>query len=315
MQNEKKEITKLIKAEAKRLGFSNCKISKIEPLQKEGQSYKKWILQSFNGEMSYLQNHIDKKLNPKLLVENSKTVISLSLNYLPHKNGFGANQYKISKYAWGRDYHKVLKKMMKKLYAYIQSLDSNIEGRYFVDSAPVLDKVWAIKSGIGWMGKNTNIINKDEGSFFFIGEIITNLELIADKPVSSYCGNCTKCIDACPTNAIIDAYIIDARKCISYQTIEKKGAIDEAIVPNLNNYIYGCDICQDVCPWNKKSPITEIDDFKSDKLWHHFKISDFQSLDKITFEKIFEGSPIKRAGYDKIMCTIQQISSYKASKD
>ncbi len=303
----KKEITKLIKAEAKRLGFLDCGISQIEKLDSEETYLKEWLQKGFNAQMDYMGNNFEKRINPILLVPNAESVISVSINYFPGNITYKENQLKISKYALGRDYHKLMKKKLKQLFGYIEFLHPQIDGRFFVDSAPVLDKAWAEKSGLGWKGKHGLIINKDKGSFFFIGEIISNIKLEYDQPVASFCGSCTLCIDACPTQAITEPYSVDANKCISYQTIENKELIPESIINNIQNYLFGCDICQDVCPWNKKSVITHINDFGSRKDILELSLSDYENMNEETFNNTFNGTPIKRAGYQKIIQTLQQI--------
>lgn len=305
--DNRKHHTELIKAEAKRLGFSDCGISKAENLSSEKNRLKSWLDNGFNAEMGYMANNFEKRLNPTLLVPEAESVISVSLNYFPGKIEFNKHQPKISKYALGRDYHKVMKKMLKALFNFIHQFEPQLEGRYFVDSAPVMDRVWAKKSGLGWRGKHGLLINKDKGSFFFIGEIISNIQLKYDQAVSAYCGQCTACIDACPTSAITEPYVVDANLCISYQTIENAEAIPENIVTKLQNYLYGCDICQDVCPWNRKSVLTEIADFGSRKDLLELSFMDIASLDETEFNTLFNGTPIKRAGYQKILKTINQI--------
>lgn len=303
----RKHNTELIKAEAKRLGFSDCGISKVETLSSEKEKLERWLDNGFHAEMNYMAQNFEKRLSPALLVPNAQSVISVSLNYFPGSIEYTKDQPKISKYALGRDYHKVMKKMLKQLFAFIQSIEPQLEGRFFVDSAPVMDRVWAEKSGLGWRGKHGLMIHKDKGSFFFIGEIISSIHLEYDKPVNSYCGNCTACIDACPTTAITEPYIVDANRCISYQTIENANAIPENIISNIDHYIFGCDICQDACPWNKKSVLTEIKDFGSRKDLTELTYNDLEALDEESFNTLFNGTPIKRAGYQKIFKTVNQI--------
>jgi len=308
MLNSKQDITKLIKAEAKRLGFSFCGIALAENLSEEEDKLKNWLSKQQHAEMQYMENNLDKRLNPTLLVNGALSVISVALNYFPGETEHKKGDARISKYALGRDYHKVIKKMLKQLFAFIQNIDNNLEGRIFVDSAPVMDKAWAEKSGLGWRGKNGNIINKEIGSFFFIGEIICNLDLEYDQAVNSFCGTCTKCIDACPTHAIVKDYIVDAKKCISYQTIENKDFIPIDIINNISDYIFGCDICQDVCPWNNKAVITEISDFATRKDLLSINYQDYKNMSEEIFDKTFNGTPIKRAGYKKIQQTVKQIN-------
>jgi epoxyqueuosine reductase len=311
---QKEKISDLIKAEAKRLGFFSCGISKVENLKSEETFLSQWLEKGYQANMVYMQENFDKRLNPELLVPKAKSVISVSLNYFPGKIIYQEDTPKISKYALGRDYHKVMKKKLKHLFNFIHTLDNTLEGRYFVDSAPILDKVWAEKSGLGWKGKHGLIINKDIGSFFFIGEIVCNLELEYDQAVSSLCGSCNLCIEACPTQAIVEAYSVDSKLCISYQTIENKQTIPTPIVDNIQNYIFGCDICQDVCPWNKKSLITELDDFGKRKDLLNLSFNDYLEMDEAEFNKLFNGTPIKRAGFPKIKQTIEQIVNSKTLK-
>ena len=308
---DKKNITTLIKAEAIRLGFSNCGISPAEELKSEKPYLEQWLQKGFHAEMHYMDNHFEKRLNPTLLVPRAKSVISVGLNYYPGDLKPKENHPKISKYALGRDYHKVMKKKLKQLYTYLQDLFPNVEGRYFVDSAPVLDKTWAEKSGLGWKGKHGLIINKEIGSFFFIGEIICNLELEPDTPIESYCGSCRLCIDACPTQAITEAYSVDANLCISYQTIENKRDIPNTIVPQLQDYIFGCDICQDVCPWNKKSVLSPIEELRNRTDLLALSYQDYENMTEDKFDTIFQGTPIKRAGFSKIKQTIKQIQKHR----
>jgi epoxyqueuosine reductase len=307
MSINKESITNKIKAEAKRLGFSDCGISYAENLINEEVHLIDWLNNGYHSEMHYMENHFEKRLNPTLLVDDAYSVISLSLNYFPGKTEYIKGQARISKYALGRDYHKVMKKMLKDLFQYILSIAPETKGRYFVDSAPVMDKAWAEKSGIGWRGKNGNIISKDKGSFFFIGEIICNLEMEYDKPVKSYCSDCQLCLDACPTNAITKPYVVDANRCISYQTIENQQEIPNSIVKNLNDYIFGCDICQDVCPWNNKSIISHIKDFGSRLDINSLSYQDYKEMNEEDFDNIFNGTPVKRAGFNKIKQTVNQI--------
>lgn len=311
-QDKKNKLSNLIKAEAQRLGFLDCGISQVNKLEFEESYLKQWLGKGYNANMDYMSNNLEKRLNPSLLVENSKSVISLSLNYFPGELTYKTNSPKISKYALGRDYHKVMKKMLKQLFLYIQTLENGLEGRFFVDSAPVLDKAWARESGMGWIGKHGLLINKDKGSFFFIGEIICNLELEYDSPVSSFCGTCTKCIEACPTSAIVEPFTLDSNLCISYQTIENKEAIPNNIITNIENNIFGCDICQDVCPWNRKSVITNISDFATRKDLLNLSFDEILAFSDDEFDNTFNGTPLKRAGRLKLQQTVQQIKNSQA---
>ncbi|MEA3496293.1 MAG: tRNA epoxyqueuosine(34) reductase QueG [Bacteroidota bacterium] len=297
-KNNKKEITLAIKKEAKRLAFVACGISKVSFLENEAKHFDKYLKEGRNAKMDYLANNISKRKNPQELVENSKSVISLLLNYYPQEKQNPDTKYQISKYAYGRDYHKVLKKKLKSLTAFIEKCTGEKNARFFVDTAPVFEKAWAEKSGIGWIGKNTLLINQKYGSFVFLGEIIIDLELNYDQAIEEQCGSCTKCIDACPTNALIEAYKIDSNKCISYQTIENNN-------PSLNfdthNWVYGCDICQNVCPYNKEIPITEESDFLIKEVIKNYTDKDWKNLDEKKFEKIFNGTAVRRLGYKNFM--------------
>ena len=242
----------LIKTEAKRLGFLSCGISKAQFLEEEAPRLEKWLNNKMHGEMQYMENHFDKRLDPTKLVEGSKSVISLLLNYYPEEKQT-ENSFKISKYAYGTDYHFVIKDKLKKLLQFIKDEIGDVHGRAFVDSAPVLDKAWAAKSGLGWMGKHTNLLTQQLGSFYFIAELIIDLELEHDTPTTDHCGSCTACIDACPTDAIVEPYVVDGSKCISYFTIELKENIPIEFKGKFDNWMFGCDVCQDVCPWNRFS--------------------------------------------------------------
>ena len=304
----KKKNTKFIKDESKRLGFSSCGISKARFLSEEADNFEKWLTKGYQGSMSYLEKNIDKRLDPRLLVPGSKSVISLSYNYFPPKKLIEENNFIISKYAYGKDYHKVLKKKLKKLFASIREKIGKIEGRVFVDSAPIHERAWAKLSGLGWVGKNSLLINKNKGSYFFLAEIICDLELEYDEPVLNRCGSCTRCIDACPTDAITEAQVIDAKKCISYLTIENKENIPEELSGSLTNSIFGCDICQDVCPWNKRSTPHNEKEFLPNKELKKLKRKDWIELTEETFNKIFEGSAVKRTKYKGLTRNIKALT-------
>ena len=300
--------TEFIKSEAKKLGFSGCGISKARFLSEEAKNFEKWLSNGYQGSMSYLEKNIDKRLNPTILVPGSKSVISLAFNYFPPKKLIDNNNFIISKYAYGRDYHKVLKKKLKKLFFLMREKIGNIEGRVFVDSAPIHERAWAKLSGLGWIGKNSLLINKNQGSFFFLAEIICDLELEYDEPVLNRCGNCSRCIDACPTDAITKAQVINAKKCISYLTIENKDNIPEELNDSMNNSIFGCDICQDVCPWNKNSKPHEEIEFLPKKNLRKLRKKDWVELTEETFDRIFEGSAIKRTKYKGLKRNIRAVS-------
>jgi len=293
--------TNFIKSEAKRLGFLSCGISKAEFLEAEAPRLENWLNKNRNGQMSYMENNFDKRLNPTLLVDGAKSVISLLLNYYPSEFQ-NPDSYKISKYAYGQDYHFVIKEKLKELLASIQETIGEVSGRAFVDSAPVLDKAWAAKSGLGWIGKNSNLLTKKVGSFYFIAELIIDLELDYDNPTTDHCGNCTACIDACPTQAIVAPYIVDGSKCISYFTIELKENIPQEMTGKLEDWAFGCDVCQDVCPWNKYSqPHSEplfnpIQKAVGTELLSYTK-KDWEEITEETFKIIFKNSAVKRTKY------------------
>ena len=292
-----KKHTDFIKRKALELGFSSCGISKARFLSEEEEKFEKWLSNGYQGNMSYLARNIDKRLDPRILVPESKSVISLTYNYYPPKKLIDKNNFIISKYAYGRDYHKVLKKKLKQLFNKMKEKIGDINGRVFVDSAPIHERAWAKLSGLGWIGKNSLLINKDVGSYFFIAEIICDLELEYDVPVSDRCGNCTRCIDACPTNAITQAQVIDSNKCISYLTIENKDSIPKELKNEMNQSIFGCDICQDICPWNRFSTPHDEKEFLPNQKLKKLRKKDWIELTEETFNRIFEGSAIKRAKY------------------
>ena len=288
--------TNFIKAEAIRLGFLSCGISKAGFLEQEAPRLETWLNNNNQGQMSYMENHFDKRLDPTLLVQDSKSVISLLLNYFPEKNQV-EDTYKISKYAYGNDYHSVIKQKLEILFHSIQENIGAVSGRAFVDSAPVLDKAWAAKSGLGWIGKNSNLITKQVGSFYFIAELILDLELDYDHAVTDHCGSCTACIDSCPTSAIVAPYVVDGSKCISYFTIELKENIPQEMSGKFDDWIFGCDICQDVCPWNKFSKAHQEPLFNPNENVLQFSKKDWEEISQERFSILFKNSPIKRSNH------------------
>ncbi len=285
-----------IKTEAKRLGFDFCGISKADFLVEEAPRLEKWLKENKNGQMKYMENYFDKRLDPRLLVDNAKSVISLLYNYYPEQKQ-NESTPKISKYAFGKDYHEVIKDKLNEFLFSLKQEIGNISGRAFVDSAPVMDKVWAAKSGLGWVGKNSNLINKEKGSFFFIAELIVDVELEYDGPIKDYCGTCTKCIDACPTDAIVAPYIVDGSKCISYLTIELKEAIPSEFKDKMDGWAFGCDVCQDVCPWNSFSTPHKEDQFKNTNGLLTYTEAEWNDITEETFNTIFKNSAVKRTKY------------------
>ena len=293
------ENAQLIKQLALELGFSFCGISKAEFLQEEAPRLEAWLNKRMHGEMSYMENHFDMRLDPRLLVPVAKSVVSFLFNYFPDpKHAIVPGALKISKYAWGEDYHYVLKDKLKLLMQQLTERIGAIEGRAFVDSAPVLDKAWAKKSGLGWIGKNANLINKKQGSFFFIAELIIDLELEADGPVADHCGTCRACIDACPTDAIVEPYVVDGSKCISYFTIELKKELPLEWASKMDDWLFGCDVCQDVCPWNRFSAITTEQRFAPREQLLGMSSGEWQELTEEVFTQLAQRSPLKRKGLD-----------------
>ena len=274
----------------------SCGISKAEFLEEEAPRLEQWLERQMQGEMSYMENHFDKRLDPTKLVPDSKCVISLLLNYFPSEIQI-ADSYKISKYAYGTDYHFVIKDKLKQLLTFISDEIGEVHGRAFVDSAPVLDKVWAAKSGLGWMGKHSNLLTKQVGSFYFIAELIVDLDLDYDMPVTDHCGACTACIDACPTEAIVAPYVVDGSKCISYFTIELKNEIPSNIRGQFDDWIFGCDVCQDVCPWNRFSRSHNEPLFNANPELLSMTKKDWEEITKDVFQQLFQKSAVKRTKY------------------
>ena len=297
---DKYKLSEIIKSEALSIGFLSCGISKAEFLSEEAPKLETWLKSGFNGEMSYMERNFDKRLDPRLLVPGCKSVISLLFNYHTEKKIKKDCEPKISSYAYGKDYHFVVKDKLKELLSRIKNLVGDVNGRVFVDSAPVMERAWAKKSGLGWIGKNTNLINKKVGSFFFIAELILDLELEYDQPTTDHCGSCTACIDSCPTNALATPYKMDATKCISYATIELKNNIPDSFKDNMRGWIFGCDICQDVCPWNKFSKNHSEPSFEDKKNVSDMSKKQWEDLTKEVFDEVFKDSPIQRTGYNGI---------------
>ncbi|HCX24700.1 MAG: tRNA epoxyqueuosine(34) reductase QueG [Flammeovirgaceae bacterium] len=288
--------THLVKSLATELGFSFCGISKAEFLEEEAPKLEEWLKRGYQGEMGYLENHFDKRLDPTKLVPGARSVVSLVYNYYPKEQHQSDQGPKIAKYAYGQDYHHVVKDKLKELVDRIREKVGQIEGRVFVDSAPVMERQLAAKSGIGWIGKNSLLLNRNMGSFFFLAELIIDLELEPDGPIKDYCGTCTACQDACPTDAIPQPYVIDGSKCISYLTIELKDEIPNEFKGRMENWAFGCDICQDVCPWNRFSKPHEEPKFKPQG-WEDFKSKDWEEMTEEVFQKVFKKSAVKRTKF------------------
>tara|TARA_R110002072_G_scaffold25990_3_gene86508 strand:- start:67 stop:987 length:921 start_codon:yes stop_codon:yes gene_type:complete len=298
------EHTQLIKAEAKRLGFLSCGISKAEFLEEEAPRLENWLKKNMHGEMGYMENHFDKRLDPTKLVEGSKSVISLLLNYFPGECQ-KENTYKLSKYAYGQDYHHVIKSKLKELQNFISEEIGEVSGRAFVDSAPVLDKAWAAKSGLGWIGKHSNLLTQQVGSFYFIAELIVDLELEYDHRVTDHCGTCTACIDACPTQAIVEPYVVDGSKCISYLTIELKNEIPSEFQGKMDDWMFGCDVCQDVCPWNRFSKSHREPLFNPNPDLLSMTKKDWEEITEDVFKKVFQKSAVKRTKFSGLKRNIE----------
>ena len=306
---DKSKITQKIKNKAYDLGFSFVGISKAEFLEKEARQLESWLKSNFHGKMTYMENYFDKRTDPRLLVEGAKSVVTVLQNYYTEEKQLDNQAPKISKYALGKDYHLVIRSKLNQLYDFIQEEVGEVAARGFVDSAPVLDKVWAEKSGLGWIGKHTNLINKEQGSYFFIGELIIDLELDFDGPIKDYCGTCTKCIDACPTEAIIQPYLVDGSKCISYLTIELK---DEIIPKEFNgkmdNWMFGCDVCQEVCPWNRFSIQHSENGFNSNPNVLKMKKNEWDELSEDLFNELFKKTAVKRTKFKGLKRNIKFLS-------
>ena len=304
MLNNKTKYTDFIKTEAKRLGFLSCGISKAEFLEFEAPRLEGWLNKNMQGEMRYMENHFDKRLDPTLLVEDSKSVVSLLLNYYPNEEQ-NIESYKLSKYAFGTDYHFVIKDKLKTLLSSIQDEIGEVSGRAFVDSAPVLDKAWAAKSGLGWIGKHSNLLTRQVGSFYFIAELIIDLELDYDAPVTNHCGTCTACIDACPTEAITEPYVVDGSKCISYFTIELRENLPTEYKGKFDDWMFGCDVCQDVCPWNRFSKGHNEPLFNPTPELLSMSKKDWEEITEDTFRKVFNKSAVKRTKYSGLKRNIE----------
>ena len=306
---DKSIITQKIKNKALDLGFSFVGISKAEFLDKEARQLESWLKNNFHGKMSYMENYFDKRTDPRLLIDDAKSVITVLQNYYTEQKQSDRNAPKISKYALGKDYHIVIREKLNELYNYILEEVGDVSARGFVDSAPVMDKAWAERSGLGWIGKHTNLINKEQGSYFFIGELIIDLELETDGPIKDYCGTCTKCIDACPTDAIVQPYLVDGSKCISYLTIELK----DELIPNefkgkMDNWMFGCDVCQEVCPWNRFSLQHTESWFSANPKVLKMKKNEWKELSEDVFQEYFKRSALKRTKYKGLKRNIKFLS-------
>ncbi|MBU2915904.1 tRNA epoxyqueuosine(34) reductase QueG [Reichenbachiella agariperforans] len=288
------KLTYFIKQKATEEGFLSCGIAKAEFLEEEAPKLEKWLNQGMHGEMAYMANHFDKRLDPRKLVDGAKSVISLLYNYYPEKNLAEEDNYKIAKYAYGKDYHYIIKPKLKTILNEIIEHVGGVNARVFVDSAPVHERAWAAKAGQGWVGKNSLLLNKQSGSFFFLAEIILDVDLDYDGPVKDYCGTCSKCMDACPTDAIPEPYVVDGSRCISYLTIELRDQIPEEFRGKMENWVFGCDICQDVCPWNRFSKKHQEEAFVPHDKLEGMSTSDWEEITEEMFREVFKGSAVKR---------------------
>ncbi len=307
----KSQLTEEVRREAERLGFEGCGFSQAGFLEDEAIRLEQWLKSQKHGEMGWMENHFDKRVDPTKLVPGAKSVVSVLCSY--HQPEMASSHIadednpKISKYALGEDYHFVLKDKLFQLFEFTKQLNGGLEGRVFVDSAPVMDKAWAVKSGLGWMGKNSNILNRTHGSWFFLGEMIVDVPFDYDSPVTDHCGSCTRCIDACPTDAITEPYQVDGSKCISYFTIELRDEIPSEYHDKLGNWIFGCDICQDVCPWNRKAkPGSEERLFAREPLLSQ-NLEYWEELDLMEFRKMFKKNPVKRTKFDGLKRNVDAI--------
>lgn len=313
MKSGLQEKSDFIKAVASKLGFSFCGIAKAEFLSEEAPRLEAWLKKGYQGKMGYLENYFDKRLDPTLLVPGAKSVISLLYNYFPEEDLAKEDGYKVAKYAYGEDYHFIVKDKLRLFMDEIRQNTGDVHGRAFVDSAPVMERAWAKKSGLGWVGKNSLLLNRQAGSFFFLAELIVDLDLEYDGPVKDYCGTCTACMDACPTDAISDPYVVDGSKCISYFTIELKEEIPSEMKGKFENWIFGCDICQDVCPWNRFSKPNQEKRFDPIPALASMSTGDWKDLTEEVFQKAFKNSPLKRSKFEGIKRNIKFLDPHSKS--
>lgn len=305
-------FSQLIKAKASELGFVACGITKARRLDDESSLLRNWLEAGYHGSMAYMANHFEKRVNPTELVEGAKSVVSVLLNYHTNLKQADPEAPVISSYAFGKDYHRVLKERLSKLLTYIQTELAPCEGRYFTDSAPLLEKALAKEAGLGWIGKHTLLIHPKMGSFLFIGELILDLELSYDEPFgNNLCGSCSRCMDSCPTGAIIGPMRLDARRCISYLTIETKEEVPEHLIGSLSNRIVGCDICQQVCPWNSKAQQNEVAEFQPKPELLNMTSEEWKMLEKPTFNHLFKGSAVERTGFVRMKKTLDHLFNIK----
>jgi epoxyqueuosine reductase len=297
---DRNKYTTQIKSKAMELGFAACGISKAVFLEDEARRLEEWLKNGLHGTMQFMENHFDKRVDPRKLVDGAKSVISVLHNYYPRVKQEDPDAPVLSKYAYGKDYHFIIKEKLTRLHNYINQSIGESGGRAFVDSAPVLDRVWAARSGLGWIGKNSCLLVRGSGSFFFIGELILDIELPADKPVKDYCGSCHLCMVACPTGAIVAPGVLDARKCISYLTIEHRDSLPVGMKEMMENRVFGCDICQDVCPWNKKAVPHNEPQYEPEPGLMSMSADEWHSLERKTYNRFFKKSAVRRAGFRQL---------------
>ncbi|MEC5393883.1 tRNA epoxyqueuosine(34) reductase QueG [Bergeyella sp. RCAD1439] len=314
MLHNARKYSELIKSKARKFGFQGCGISAAGFLEEDALPLENFLKNHYHGEMAYMANHFDKRLDPRLLVPGAKSVVSFSYNYYPSETIETLDNYKISKYAYGYDYHEVIKDILREMVAELQAEIGDFGYRIFVDSAPVLERSWARKSGIGWVGKNANLITKKTGSFFFLAELVCDLVLEADAPVTDHCGYCTRCLQACPTGAIVADRVVDGSKCISYATIELKDDIPSEFKNHLEDWMFGCDICQDVCPWNRFSKPHNQPAFQPNEALKAFRKNDWEELTQALFSEVFRKSPVKRAKFKGLQRTVAFLKSSDQGK-
>lgn len=311
--NPSEKYASILKSTAKRLGFDFCGIAKAEFLEEEAPRLEEWLNRNYQGKMGYLANHFDKRLDPAKLVEGAKTVVSLIYNYFPtQKLPDKKTDIKLAKYAYGEDYHEVIRAKLSEFLEVLREEVGEINGRSFVDSAPVMERQWAQKAGLGWLGKNSLLLNREMGSFYFLAELIIDLEAMPDLPLTKdYCGTCTACIDACPTDAIVQPGVVDASRCISYLTIELKESIPDEFAGKMENWVFGCDICQDVCPWNRFSKPNQEPAFQPNSELAGFSNRDWVEMTEETFKRVFSKSAVKRTKFSGLIRNLDFIQKEK----
>lgn len=308
-------LTSLVKEKARELGFSKVGIARVERLDEEGARLQDWLARGYHATMAWMARDPDKRADVRNIVPNAKSVISLATDYFtPSKHSTDPEKVKISRYAWGDDYHVVLTPRIEELVRCIKSVRPESNAAFYVDTGPVMDKAWAVRAGIGWLGKHTNVISKEYGSWIFLGEIIVDLELEYDEPMADFCGSCTACIEACPTDAIVEPYVLDSNKCISYLTIEHKGEFSDELKPHLENWVFGCDICQDVCPWNRFQQPTDDRSFFPRSRNVAPDLKELGTLTSEEFSERYKRSPLKRTKREGLVRNVEAVREGKRGR-